>query len=64
MVFSPISKTKSVSYLEYEIDLNDAKREISILQPQYVEIYLRDMANIMTYKPSNKIQSLCPKLKS
>ena len=51
------SKTKSMSYLEYEIDLNDAKREISILQPQYVEIYLRDMANIMTYKPSKQFIS-------
>ena len=51
------SKTKSVSYLEYEIDLNDAKREISVLQPRYVEIYLRDMANIMTYKPSKQFVS-------
>ena len=46
------SKTKSVSYLEYEVDLNDAKREISVLQPRYVEIYLRDMANIMEYQRS------------
>ena len=51
------SKTKSVSYLEYEVDLNDAKREISILQPRYVEIYLRDMANIMAYKPSKQFIS-------
>ena len=51
------SKTKSVSYLEYEIDLNDAKREINVLQPRYVEIYLRDMVNIMTYKPSKQFIS-------
>ena len=51
------SKTKSVSYLEYEIDLNDAKREISILQPQYVEIYLRDMSNIMEYQRSKQFIS-------
>ena len=51
------SKTKSVSYLEYEINLNDAKREISVLQPRYVEIYLRDMANIMAYKPSKQFVS-------
>ena len=51
------SKTKSMSYLEYEIDLNDAKREINVLQPRYVEIYLRDMANIMTYKPSKQFIS-------
>ena len=51
------SKTKSVSYLEYEVNLNDAKREISVLQPRYVEIYLRDMANIMAYKPSKQFVS-------
>jgi len=51
------SKTKSMSYLEYEIDLNDAKREINILQPRYVEIYLRDMANIMEYKRSKQFIS-------
>ena len=51
------SKTKSVSYLEYEINLNDAKREISVLQPRYVEIYLRDMSNIMAYKPSKQFIS-------
>ena len=51
------SKTKSVSYLEYEIDLNDAKREIDILQPRYVETYLRDMANIMEYKKSEQFIS-------
>ena len=46
-----------MSYLEYEIDLNDAKREINVLQPRYVEIYLRDMANIMEYKRSQKFIS-------
>ena len=51
------SKTKSISYLEYELDLNDAKREINILQPQYVEIYLRDMTNIMEYKKSEQFIS-------
>ena len=51
------SKTKSVSYLEYEIDLNDAKREIDILQSRYVEIYLRDMANIMEYQRSKQFIS-------
>ena len=51
------SKTKSVSYLDYEVDLNDAKREISVLQPRYVEIYLRDMSNIMAYKPSKQFVS-------
>ena len=48
------SKTKSMSYLEYEIDLNDAKREINVLQPRYVEIYLRDMSNIMEYQRSKQ----------
>ena len=51
------SKTKSISYLDYELDLNDAKREINVLQPQYVEIYLRDMTNIMEYKKSEQFIS-------
>ena len=48
------SKTKSFTYLEYELDLNEEKREIDILQPEYVEVFLRDIGNIMEYKPSNQ----------
>ena len=48
------SRLKSFTYLEHEIDLNDKKREIDILLPEYVEIFLRDIGNIMEYKPSRQ----------
>ena len=48
------SKIEAITYLQHEINLNDQKREINVLQKEYVEIYLRDMANIMSYKPSKQ----------
>ena len=46
------SKIEAITYLQHEINLNDQKTEINDLQKQYVEIYLRDMTNIMSYKRS------------
>ena len=51
------SKIESITYLQHEINLNDKKREINVLQPRYVELYLRDMADIMQYKPSKQFIS-------
>ena len=48
------SKVEAITYLQHEINLNDKKREINVLQKEYVEIYLRDMTNIMSYKPSKQ----------
>lgn len=55
------SRIKSVSYLQHEIGLNDAKRNINILKSQYLELFLRDNSNIMEYKPSE--QYISPTLK-
>ena len=51
------SKIEAITYLQHEINLNDKKREINVLQPRYVELYLRDMADIMSYKPSKQFIS-------
>ena len=51
------SKIEAITNLQHEINLNDQKREINVLQKQYVEIYLRDMSNIMSYKPSKQFVS-------
>ena len=48
------SRLKSFTYLEHEIDLNDKKREIDILLPEYVEIFLRDIGNFMEYNRSRQ----------
>ena len=34
------SRIKSVSFLQHEIDLNDKKREIDILKPEFLELFL------------------------
>ena len=43
-----------VTNYEYETKLNDAKREIYILSPQYLGIFLKDMRTIMRYTDSSQ----------
>jgi len=48
------SKIKSVTYLQHEIDLNDKKRQINVLKPEFIEILIRDNREIMQYQPSQQ----------
>ena len=48
------SQLTSFSFLEHEIDLNDKKRNINILKPEYLSLFLEDFAEIMEYKPSRQ----------
>ncbi len=48
------SSLKTVSYLQHETDLNDAKREILILRKEYLSTILRDIGDIMQYKESQQ----------
>ena len=48
------SSIKSVTFLEHETNLNDAKRNINILRSEYLSLFLEDMSEIMEYKPSNQ----------
>ena len=43
-----------VTNYEYETDLNDAKRDIYILDPKYLGMFLKDMRTIMRYKDSSQ----------
>ena len=51
------SSIKMLTFLEHETNLNDAKRNINILKPDYVEIFLRDIKEIMRYKQSSQFIS-------
>ena len=51
------SSIKMLTFLEHETNLNDAKRNINILKPDYVEIFLRDIKEIMRYKQSSQFVS-------
>jgi|TARA_Y100000052_G_scaffold23832_1_gene25911 hypothetical protein len=48
------SKIKSFSFLEHETNLNDAKRNINILRPEYLNLFLEEFGDIMEYKPSRQ----------
>ena len=48
------SSLTSFTFLEHETNLNDAKRTINILRPEYLNLFLEDFENIMEYKPSNQ----------
>ena len=48
---------KQITFLEHETNLNDKKREINILKRSLIEVFLKDMAEIMTYKPSQQFIS-------
>ena len=51
------SKITSFTFLEHETNLNDAKRNINILKPEYLTVFLEDFENIMEYKPSRQFVS-------
>ena len=48
------SKITSFTFLEHETNLNDEKRNINILKPEYLTIFLENFAEIMEYKPSRQ----------
>ena len=48
------SKLKSFSFLQHETNLNDSKRDINILKPEFLGLFLENFADIMEYKPSKQ----------
>ena len=48
------SKVKLFTFLQNEINLNDAKREINILKERYLALFLEDFGEIMQYKKSSQ----------
>ena len=49
-----LNPVRGVSYYEHEVILNDNKRNISILRPEYLQQFLIDIKNEMTYKRSSQ----------
>ena len=49
-----INDVISISNLEYEIKKNDDKRSIYVIRPEYVNIIISDMREIMTYDESSE----------
>ena len=53
-VYRTEQNRKQITFLEHETNLNDKKREINILKRSLIEVFLKDMSEIMTYKPSQQ----------
>ena len=49
-----VSPVKSVTNYEYETDINEKKRQISILKPEYLSVVITDLRNIMRYDISSQ----------
>ena len=56
-VYRTEQNRKQITFLEHETNLNDKKREINILKRSLIEVFLKDMSEIMTYKPSQQFIS-------
>ena len=48
------SQLRSFTFLEHENNMNDKKRDIDILRPEYLSVFLENFAEIMEYKPSRQ----------
>ena len=48
-----ISPVKSITYYDYENNLNEAKRQIRILKPQYIGAFISEHKQIMKYDKSS-----------
>ena len=48
------SKLTSFTFLEHETNLNDKKRDINILRPEYLTLFLENFSEIMEYKESSQ----------
>jgi hypothetical protein len=51
-----------VTYYQYEVELNDKKRQILLLKPQYISLVISDLRRIMQYDPLSQYY-ISPKLK-
>ena len=52
-----VSPIKSVSYFEWELSMNDEKRNINLISPQYVPLVIKDFDAIMKYDRSSQFVS-------
>lgn len=53
-VNSDINPVIGISNYEYETQLNESKREIEVMKPSYLQQFLNDMRELMSYKESSQ----------
>ena len=48
-----INQQKDITNYEYEVNENEKKRQILLLRPEYLGVFISDMKNIMKYDKSS-----------
>ena len=51
---STINPVRGVTYYDYEVDMNEKKRRIKVLKPEYLSVFISDMRGIMQYSRSSQ----------
>ena len=49
-----VNPVKGVSYYDYEVKMNEEKRKIKVLKPEYLSVFISDMRSIMKYSRSSQ----------
>lgn len=49
-----LNPVSGVTNYEYEVRLNEEKRQVYLLKPEYLQLYLNDMRRIMRYEKSSQ----------
>ena len=49
-----LNPVRGVTYYEYEVEENEKKRNIFVLRTEYLQQFLNDIRNEMTYKRSSQ----------
>ena len=49
-----LNPVRGITYYEYEVNLNEEKRNIDVLREEYLQQFLIDIKNEMTYKRSSQ----------
>jgi len=53
-IINAFSQARNVTNYEYEVKKNEEKRQILILKPEYLGVFISDMKNIMKYDKSSQ----------
>ena len=48
---------KAVTFFDYENDLNEQKRNINVLKPELLGVFIKDFERIMKYEKSSQYVS-------
>lgn len=50
--------TYAVTNYDYEVEINDAKREIDLLKPQFLQAIIADFEEVTSYEPNSDLEDL------